>query len=701
MRGDRSRESDDTVEAPTRPGAAFDATVRIDASLDATIRSPLADGEVESALPIVAPGRYRMEEEVGRGGIGRVVSAHDTTLERTVAIKELAEDSGEARRRFEREILITARLQHPSIVPIYDAGRWPDQAAFYAMKLVTGRPLSDAIDAATTLDARLGLLPNVLAVADAVAYAHGERVVHRDLKPHNVLVGDHGETVVIDWGIAKELGPRDGRDAGGRPRTVPGVILGTPAYMAPEQASGEAVDERADVYALGAMLYQVVSGVSPHVGRTLPELLARIGGGQIPSLAEREPRAPAELGAIVAKAMARVPDDRYPTARELADDLRRYTTDQLVGAHRYTPLERVHRFVRRKAAVVIVAMLLAASGVWSGWSLQREKATAVEAARLELELAVSGIQRDVSFALDQADPMLVSLRSVADPALPLADVAPRLHDLVIGRPGVANASIGFPSGLFRGTFIAEGGAEIDVQESVVGDGRTTRHNYRIIRGALTPAGEIATDYDVRRRPHYQLAARGGKRAWTPPRTYFTSRSTGITCTEPIYGDDGSLRAVTTVDFDVGALSAYLTHPPIDGARAVLFAADGSVLAFPGAKVPDVAMKEGRLLRHEDFGDPALDAVLAEVGARPPAALRFVEIRAGGEDYLVAVAPMGGRRAGVTSTLDGYVATIAPTKVLLGPSAARQRPARLVLAAALLLATVAAIGSFVARARRRT
>ena len=396
-----------------------------------------------------------------------------------------------------------------------------------------------------------------------------------------------------------------------------------------------------------------------------------------------------------------MPADRYPTARELADDLRRFTTGQLVGAHRYTALDRVRRFVRRRAAIAAVGILLAASVVWSGWSLRREKATALEAARLEVELAVFGIRRDVSFALDQADPMLASLRSVADSALPLADVAPRLHDLVIGRPGVANVSIGFPSGLMRGTFVAEGGGEIDVQESVVGDDGTTRHNYRFVRGALTPAGELATDYDVRRRLHYQLATRGGKRAWTPPRTYFTSRTTGITCTEPIYGDDRSLRAVTTVDFDVAALSAYIAHPPIEGARAVLFAADGSVLAFPGAKVPDVATKEGRLLRHEDFGDPALDAVLADVGASPPAELRFVEIRARGEDYLVAIAPMGGQRAGVSSTLDWYVATIAPTKTLLGPSAARQRPARIVLAAALLLVTMAAVGWFIARARRRT
>src|SRR5262249_26943413 len=159
-----------------------------------------------------------------------------------------------ARRRFVREALITARLQHPSIVPVYEAGRWPDRAPFYAMKLVAGRPMSDVLARAATLDDRLALLPAVLAVCDAMAYAHGERIIHRDLKPHNVLVGAHGETVVIDWGLAKDL-TADDRDApaigpyraAAADQTADGALLGTPGYMAPEQALGQDADERADV----------------------------------------------------------------------------------------------------------------------------------------------------------------------------------------------------------------------------------------------------------------------------------------------------------------------------------------------------------------------------------------------------------------------------------------------------------------------
>src|SRR4051812_8337629 len=137
--------------------------------------------------------------------MGRIVSARDLRLNRTVAIKELRVQSPELRARFEREALLTARLEHPSIVSIHEAGRWPSGEPFYAMKLVPGRPLDEVIAGATTLAKRLALLPHVVAVADALAYAHQQRVIHRDLKPQNVLVGEFGETVVIDWGLAKDL----------------------------------------------------------------------------------------------------------------------------------------------------------------------------------------------------------------------------------------------------------------------------------------------------------------------------------------------------------------------------------------------------------------------------------------------------------------------------------------------------------------
>ncbi len=218
----------------------------------------------------------------------------------------------EAEPRFVAEALVTARLQHPSIVPVYEAGRWPGGEPFYAMKLVSGRSLADVIAERKTLEERLALLPHVLAVAEAIAYAHTERIIHRDLKPANVLVGDFGETVVIDWGLAKDLAREEGTEPTGaadtplRSRrteriTRLGTVMGTPAYMPPEQAAGRPVDERADVYALGAILYHLLAGTRPYEGNSSEQVLQRVVQGPPPPLTERQKCIPADLLAIVAQ----------------------------------------------------------------------------------------------------------------------------------------------------------------------------------------------------------------------------------------------------------------------------------------------------------------------------------------------------------------------------------------------------------------
>jgi Protein kinase domain len=660
-------------------------------------------------LPEVSARRYRISDEVGRGGLGRVLRAHDVVLDRSVALKEVLVDDDDARRRFVREALITARLQHPAIVPVYEAGSWPDRAPFYAMKLVAGRPMSDLLAHATTLDARLALIPNVLAACDAVAYAHGERIIHRDLKPHNILVGAHGETVVIDWGLAKDLGADDSEapaigsyQAAAADQTAAGAMLGTPAYMAPEQALGQDVDARADVYALGALLYHVVAGVPPHRGANAREAITRIIAGDIEPAARKVPGAPRELCAIIGKAMARAPADRYPTARELADDLRRFTTDQLVGAHRYTLAQRLRRWLRRNGPIVAAVVGLIAFGGWGLWSVRHQREGALEAAHRALALQAAAVEHDVAFSLDQADPLLGRLATLADPALPIGDVAPRMHDLMIGRPGIANLSIGFPSGLMRGTFVADGSREIEVQESEVGEHGTTRRDYRVTPAGVAPIGERTTDYDVRTRPHYRLAEQARARTWTPPRTYFTSRTTGVTCVEPIYGPDGALAAVTTVDFDVAALSAFVAQAPVPDARTLVFAGDGTILAYPSAPAPEAARREDRLLRHQDYADPALEALFTALGAPGAAASagepRFLELDTARGRYLAAVAPIGGRRAGITTPLDWYVATLVPANVLLGAADHREQQALIALGSALAIAALG-VALAIIRARR--
>jgi len=302
-----------------------------------------------------AAGRYELGEVHGEGGLGQVLLAFDRELQRTVALKRLRHPEPGAEARFVREARITARLEHPAIVPVHDVGRHPGGGPFYAMKFVSGRSLKDAIADASSLEERLRLLPSVLAVAEAMAYAHSRSVVHRDLKPSNVVLGEFGETVVIDWGLAKELGHPDSdapRAQTGAPisdddLTRVGDVLGTPAYMAPEQARGETVDARADVYALGAMLYHLLAGEPPYRGRESGDVLKMVQMGAPPPVAQRAPKAAPPLVAIVDKAMARDREGRYRDASGLRDDLRRFQGGRLVQAHRYTVRQRVGRFLRR------------------------------------------------------------------------------------------------------------------------------------------------------------------------------------------------------------------------------------------------------------------------------------------------------------------------------------------------------------------
>jgi tetratricopeptide (TPR) repeat protein len=366
--GDTEVASGDTVAAGDSQGDS----VRIRPSQ--TLRPPAAGGADYADLVVVDPAHYVLERELARGGMGRIQLARDRRLGREVAVKEVLATTGAIVRRFEREARITARLQHPSIVAVHEAGTWPSGEPFYAMRLVAGRALEDAITAARSFDERLALLPHVLAIADAMAYAHGQRVIHRDLKPRNVLVGEFGETVVIDWGLAKELDatetsvdgspPVSGASGVSRPgETTAGDVLGTPAYMPPEQAAGKPVDERADVYAIGAILYHLLAGRAPYVAESSAELIAAVHGGPPEPLPSP---VPAELVAIVERAMARDAAARYPSGRELADDLRRFQTGQLVGAHRYSLRQLLRRWMRRHRTAIVATAAAAVAAIAIG-----------------------------------------------------------------------------------------------------------------------------------------------------------------------------------------------------------------------------------------------------------------------------------------------------------------------------------------------
>jgi len=398
---------------PARPAAA-----------SASPAGPTAD---DPTLPVDDPDRYEQVGEHARGGLGRVVRAVDKRLGRTVAVKELLRQDDWHESRFVREALITARLEHPGIVPVHEAGRWPNGAPYYVMKLVEGRTLKELFCEKQTLRDRLALLGHVIAIADAVGYAHSEGVIHRDLKPSNVIVGEFGETIVVDWGLARDT-RRDVPEPeaellvqarGTGASTISGRVVGTPAYMGPEQGGGGMVEERADVYAFGAVLYELLAGKAPHADTTPQAVIDRVIAGPPAPLSTVAPDAPLELADIAAKAMSRVPSGRYPNAGALAEDLRRFQTGKLVSAHSYTTWQLVSKKLRQHRAVVLVglasAVALAAVGVESFRTVVAERDIA-RAERVKADVArKSSEERKRELVLVQAE---TSLRK--DPTAALA-----------------------------------------------------------------------------------------------------------------------------------------------------------------------------------------------------------------------------------------------------------------------------------------
>jgi WD40 repeat protein len=361
--------------------------------------------------------RYTFEDVFASGGFGQIRRAYDHRLQRVVAIKELRSfRTGPANEaRFRREATLTARLEHPSIVPVHDIGTHATGETFMSMKYVNGDSLEVMVRASTSLGERLALVPHVLAVADALAYAHEKGVVHRDLKPSNVLVGTFGETIVIDWGLAKELrggvSPDDGHDNTPSDGSVlddltrAGEVVGTLPFMPPEQLDGGQIDARSDVYAIGAMLYFVLSGRTPYGDHAPADVPAALRAGALIDLGQLIPAVSNDLLAIVRKAMARVPDERYVDARALAADLRRFQDGSLITARYYSPVALVRHFLGRHRAVASVAVAalvaLTAGTVFHIDQISRERDKAVESERVA--------RRALEIAEDERQNALVSL----------------------------------------------------------------------------------------------------------------------------------------------------------------------------------------------------------------------------------------------------------------------------------------------------
>jgi serine/threonine-protein kinase len=261
-------------------------------------------------------GRFRVIEEIGRGAMGVVYRAEDPMLGRVVAIKTITlSGTPEERAHFEARFLQEARaaggVAHPSIVTIYDFGREGD-TAFMAMEVLEGRELRDLI--------RDGGIPPSEAVeiaarvAEALAFAHARGVVHRDVKPGNIMVLADGRVKIMDFGIARLDEPGV--------TTATGLLLGSPRYMAPEQVAGRAFDHRADVFSLGVVLYEMLTGTAPFGGEDIPQLMFQVMNAAVPPPSRANPSLPSVLDYIVARALKKNPDERYANADEFAKDLR-------------------------------------------------------------------------------------------------------------------------------------------------------------------------------------------------------------------------------------------------------------------------------------------------------------------------------------------------------------------------------------------
>ena len=353
-----------------------------------------------------SPGRYRMLRLHATGGMGQVWVARDERLGRDVALKVLGpRDSPSVRgsARFLEEARITGRIDHPGIVPVYDLGEsvpGSDGRCFYTMRFVQGRTLAEAAtefhrgraeNPDTSLDRR-NLLTAFVSVCNAVAYAHSRGVIHRDLKGSNVVLGDFGEVIVLDWGLAKDLRrPEDepgdaaagvdprGEGAAERDETVQGQVLGTPAYMAPEQAAGrtEAVGPCSDVYGLGAILYHILTGRAPYEGKSTFEVLRRVREEPPARPQSIAADAPPALEAVCLKAMERDPAARYGSAAELATEVRRWLADEPVSAYPEPWADRLGRWARRhRKALAAAAALAVAAAVALGvgtWRINQER----------------------------------------------------------------------------------------------------------------------------------------------------------------------------------------------------------------------------------------------------------------------------------------------------------------------------------------
>jgi serine/threonine protein kinase len=405
---------DDASSMPTLEHAT-DASTQETIDVDAEAETRLAAGAPDAPLPstgISSEGslshvlistlgeppegdttRYTLSHVHARGGIGQVWLARDGSMGRDVAMKEIRADRSAGAQvwtRFVEEARITGQLEHPGIVPVYEVGRRKgDRNPYYTMRFVRGKTLAEAIRAVRSARAGGGdplaerrLLEAFVSICQTLAYAHARGVIHRDLKTANVVLGDYGEVIVLDWGLAKLIDDPNSTssqaadaetaaraaataDTPADDATRLDKVEGTPAYMAPEQAAGwvHKIDARTDVYGLGAILYEILTGRPPYERAELKEMLRRVR--QDPPAAPRsvDPTAPPALEAVCLKALSKPPEARYQTAEALGDEVRRWLADEPVLAFPEPWTKRLSRWAKKHRTAVAAAAALVGTSI--------------------------------------------------------------------------------------------------------------------------------------------------------------------------------------------------------------------------------------------------------------------------------------------------------------------------------------------------
>jgi eukaryotic-like serine/threonine-protein kinase len=408
-----------------------------------------ADWDEDSAATD-AEGRFRIVRFHDRGALGEVYVARDQQLHRIVALKRIKLDHAadkDKRARFVVEAEITGRLEHPGIVPVYGLGTYDDGRPFYAMRFIRGDNLKSAIEQFHQAEAKgrdpgertlalLKLLRRFLDVCNAIDYAHSRGVLHRDLKPGNIMLGKFGETLVVDWGLAKTVGrpetspasatmddrtlvPQSGSDLRG---TELGARLGTPAYMSPEQAAGRIADlgPASDVYGLGATLYCLLTGRAPFNDRDLADLLRKVERGDFSPPRKLKGWIDPALEAICLKAMATDPDERYRTPRALADDVEHWLADEPVSAWREPLRRRLRRWGRRHRLLVTglgATLIVAVAALAAGNVLVARQRDRAERSLAFARTVVDEMYTGVAAKLDDQEQMDDYQREILEKAL--------------------------------------------------------------------------------------------------------------------------------------------------------------------------------------------------------------------------------------------------------------------------------------------